>query len=376
MAPHRTSAHSFEPYTKQMEVLVKTFNARLQAGGETHYRFRETYLPDYPPEAGRSLYQQSILLVQGGEVRGGYTLKYQKFVIRGAVEHIACGPQLPLSEGIVNPRYGMNGLLLLSDALSRQPLLFALGMGGLEEPFPKLLKADGWPIFAVPFYFKIVEPARFLENINYLKNGRARALLLDLMRRTGIGQVGIRIAQLRLGRADPSVHAEPVAEFGPWADALWAKCADKYSFCAVRDRETMSCLYPRDSRFIRLHVSRQGESIGWATLLDTQMSGHKFFGDMHVGSIIDCLALPEDATAVVRAAAGYLEARRPDLIVSNQASAAWRRALVANGFLRGPSNYLLAISKPLAERLHPLEESRSGIHINRGDGDGPVNINL
>jgi hypothetical protein len=59
-----------------------------------------------------------------------------------------------------------------------------------------------------------------------------------------------------------------------------------------------------------------------------------------------------------------------DLIISNQSHTAWTEALRANGFLQGPSNYLLGASKPLSALADPLSEC----HINRGDGDGPVNL--
>jgi hypothetical protein len=62
------------------------------------------------------------------------------------------------------------------------------------------------------------------------------------------------------------------------------------------------------------------------------------------------------------------------VIVSNQSHAAWRRALLASGFLRGPSNYLLALSPRLSEKLQPVETLRRRFHLTRGDGDGPIHL--
>ena len=97
---------------------------------------------------------------------------------------------------------------------------------------------------------------------------------------------------------------------------------------------------------------------------------------MGVGSVIDCLAEPADSAAVVAAATHFLEQRKPDLIVTNQSHAAWGRAFVRNGYLPAPSNFILALSPPLAQKLQPFEQCRSQIHMTRGDGDGPLNINL
>jgi len=91
-----------------------------------------------------------------------------------------------------------------------------------------------------------------------------------------------------------------------------------------------------------------------------------------VGTIVDCLAPPEDAVTVVRAATRTLESRGVDLIVSNQLHAAWSQALAATGFRRGPSNFLFAASPALAVLLEDAGDGE--LHINRGDGDGPIHL--
>jgi hypothetical protein len=158
---------------------------------------------------------------------------------------------------------------------------------------------------------------------------------------------------------------------------LWDTCkdSDAYSLIALRNRDTLNVLYPpRDTRFRRLRITHAGRDLGWAVMLDTRMSGHRQFGNMRVGSIVDCLALPENAYDVVRVATRFLERQGVDIIVSNQASKAWTRALARNGFLNGPSNFILALSPELNKELHPLEKYEPHIHINRGDGDGPINL--
>jgi hypothetical protein len=132
----------------------------------------------------------------------------------------------------------------------------------------------------------------------------------------------------------------------------------------MRDAETLDELYPAgDPRFLRVRAGG-----GWALVLDTQMAGHKQFGDLRVGTIVDGLAAPESVGAVVRAAASLLEQRGVDLIVSNQSHPAWVRGLVEAGFRAGPSNYLVALSPEFAKT------AGSDFHFNRGDGDGPIHL--
>jgi hypothetical protein len=60
--------------------------------------------------------------------------------------------------------------------------------------------------------------------------------------------------------------------------------------------------------------------------------------------------------------------------VSNQSNEAWRHALLERGYLEGPTNYALAMSKGLTRLLDPLERNLTRIHMTRGDGDGPIHL--
>ena len=146
---------------------------------------------------------------------------------------------------------------------------------------------------------------------------------------------------------------------------------------AVRDSTILNVLYPVDNtRFIRLQVARRGKPIGWAVLLDTQMVGHKQFGGMRVGMVVDCLAEPGDELTVAAMATRHLAHRGVDLIVTNQLHRDWCNAFARNGFLEGPSNVACEIfttSPTLAARLEPFEATAGRIHMTYGDGDGPIN---
>lgn len=114
--------------------------------------------------------------------------------------------------------------------------------------------------------------------------------------------------------------------------------------------------------------------IGWVVALATQMAGHKQLGEMKVGSIVDCLGLTQDAKLIIRAATAYLEKQGVDVIVSNQSADTWCKALHSAGYLRGPSNFVLATSQPLTRLRGSLEHDFRRIHIDRGDGEGPINL--
>ena len=166
---------------------VARFNARLRAGG-IREQFPASPIPAWLPKIpGRRLYQEYFLAADNGSnVRGAYILKHQDFQIGGQVVPIA-DFHLPISEGAVDRAYVQVGVQLLLDARQRQPLLYALGMGGYDEPLPRLLKACRWEMFSVPFFLRVVRPAAFLRNIAHLRQTPLRRGLLDFLACTGLG---------------------------------------------------------------------------------------------------------------------------------------------------------------------------------------------
>jgi hypothetical protein len=242
-------------------------------------------------------------------------------------------------------------------------MLFALGMGGFDRPLPQMLTAVGWSLCAVPFYVRINHPARVLRQVTPLRRGRGRRLLADVAAGTGVGWLGIKAVQLaRTRSAARGVSVEEVKGFGDWADDLWQRSRARYTMIGSRDSATLNVLYPSWGSFICVKVTRGAQVLGWAVALDTQMRGSRYFGDMRVGSLVDCLARPEEAPAIVQSVTRLLEARGVDLVLSNQSHAAWRDALKSAGFLGAPSNFIFGASKSVAELTGALRW-QSGSHL-------------
>lgn len=367
-----------EAYVEEQIGAVRQFNERLKAGGETSH-FPLSPVPNWLPKIGdRRLFQEYYLAIDdAAAVRGAYILKHQDFWLEDRVLSIA-DFHLPISEGSVNKSYPQVGVQLLRDALQKQPLLFGLGIGGYGEPLAKLFAAAGWSMCSVPFFFRIVRPSAFLRNISYLRRGVASRCLLTIGTATGLGWLCVRAVQAvgcRTAAHDTTLVAESVDEFSGWVDDLWQQYRSQYGMIAVRDAETLRILYPKDDgRFIRLKVSDRSGPIGWAVLLNTALSNHKQFGNMRLGSIVDCFASAGDATQVVGAARAHLESLGVDLIVSNQSHTAWRQGFRRAGFFPGPSNFIFASSRELTRLLRREGIRDEDLHVNRGDGDGPINL--
>ena len=363
-----------QPYREEHEPAVREFNQRLQASVEDPDLVFFTYAhPRWlPPADGSSLYQEYFVALEGSAVRGGYALKRQDFFFADGQTRNVAYYHHPLAEGIVNKSYAAVGPMLLKDAMGRAPLLYCLGMGGYDRPLPKMLVRLGWSHIAVPFYFRVVHPARFLRQLQAVRTSPMRRLAMDLAAWTGAGWAGVKTLQsLRKIRAAKTAafSVEPVAEFSDWVDPLWTQTRSLYAMTAVRDSQTLRTLYPAsDTHFTRLRVRAAGQDIGWAVVGERRKD--EKYGSMRVGSIVDCWAAPQNALPVMRAATDALTDQGMDLIVSNQSHAQWGRALEHCGFLSSQSNFIFAAGKSLAALLQPFAENQSRLHFTRADGDG------
>jgi hypothetical protein len=367
-----------QPYREEHESAVQDFNRRLQAAGDPDLVFYKTSAPQWLPRLDdHRLYNEYFVAVDNGTVRGAYALKHERVFVPGKGEiDVACYHH-PLSEGIVNRSYALVGALMVRDALQRQPLLYALGMGGHDRPLPKMLKALGWSLALVPFFFKVVHPSRFLREMHALRTSSLRRLLMDVGASTGLGWLALRAAQTAVqaksrrsaSAGTAGTKVEGVPEFSNWVDPLWLEAREHYHLSANRDSATLRRLYTSsDQHFTRLRVSRTGIDVGWAVVGERRKDSK--YGSMKVGSIVDCWAAPETAHVVTQAATRALENQNVDLIVSNQSHVAWGNALEARGFFKGPSNFIFAASKQYAQILQPFAEGSTAFHITRADGDG------
>jgi len=178
-----------QPYRAEHEAAVQEFNLRLKAAGaEPDLVFFRSAQPSWLPHIeGSDLYQEFFVALEDGVVRGGYALKQQNFSFAdGSVRRVAYYHH-PLSEGIVNKSYAVVGSLLLKHAMNRSPLLYCLGMGGYDRPLPKMLVRLGWAHCLVPFYFRVVNPYRFLREMQALRSSTVRRLLMNFAALSGTG---------------------------------------------------------------------------------------------------------------------------------------------------------------------------------------------
>ena len=365
-------------YSSEHREAVERMNHKLSAAG-SEWRFPTG--TERPPASDElSVWTESFIAVEDGDVYGGYILKHQQFLVAGrplVIDNL----QLPLSMGHVDSSYSNVSAALLFDVLRRTPCAYAIGLGAPGTDFARLLGAAGWTYITVPFYFRVNSPTRFARNIRLPpdKVNIQRALrAFGRLRLAGPALRARRVVTSRSASRSAPASYDDVRElhrFDGGADELFEAHAASYSLLGDRRAAALNCIYPEEeARYIRIAIERLGKTVGWAVLLATAMRDDKYFGDLRLGSLVDCFAAPEDALAVVTAADRFLTERGVDLVVSNQLHSAWCEALEAAGYQSGPSNLFFYYSTDLAGQLDPTPGWAGTAHMNRGDGEGPTNL--
>lgn len=364
-----------QPYRAEHELAVADFNQRLRQGNaDGNLVFYRRAEPHWLPRLAESrIYNEYFVAIDGSIARGGYALKTQDFLFPDGQVRAIGYYHHPLSEGIVNKAHAMVGTMLLRDAIQRSPLLYCLGMGGYDNPLPQMLIRLGWTHCPVPFFFRVSNPSRFLRNIHTLRSSAWRRFLLDLAAYSGGGWAASKLFDaFRIQRSSASDCCE-VENFegdaGRSVQNLWERARQICSFTAVRDGSALQVLYPpQETHLTRLVIKRNGRAVGWATVGERRKDAK--YGNLRVGSVVDCFALPGEMVSVVNSATQTLESQGFDLILSNQSHEAWAAAFKAAGYHSGPSNFIFAASRKLGELLAPFEKVRPRIHLTRADGDG------
>ncbi len=277
-------------------------------------RRRDFLLPDSPPPdatgAERAIRIIYYLAMEDDVARGGMVLGDYPAALGGtSITATVC--IAPLSEGIIDPKYSMLGMQFIKFLQSRAKYGFATGMGDPMNPYPRLLRASGWTILRVPCFFRVCRAGRFLRELGVLNSTTGRRILSRVAAGTGLGAVGIAAVHAR-GWLLPSRKdwsAETVEQWGPWVDEIWEAVRGSCAFAVARDFRTLVDLYPPETRLLRYSIRRGGQAVGWAAAYDTVMQNSKFFGNLRVATILDCVARPEDLAMSMATVSDALNAR-------------------------------------------------------------------
>lgn len=354
------------PYSADLEAAVQRFNQRMVAGNaDADFDIPQKAVPPLPPLPVRA--EQFLAIDDAGEARGGIILQQLPLWVSGKAEP-GLNLQSALSEGIVNKKFSLVAVQMIRWALKQSPYAYIVGMGGEEKPLPRLLRAAGWTVRPVPFYFRMQNPSRCLRELGPLKDTPWRRLVAGAASVSGAGWLGAQILQKGTPTVPAGYTSQSLDAVSGLDDELWNRFGERCSFGVVRNAETLP--YYLRSDVERRLILHQGEPCGWISMLVGQRRGDSYFGNLKVGTLIDVVAGEAGAVQpAVALAIQYADSHGCDLLVSNQMHAEVRHALEQTGFQAYRSNYALGTSKGLSERLEDATTL-----ITRQDGGGLTNL--
>jgi len=127
----------------------------------------------------------------------------------------------------------------------------------------------------------------------------------------------------------------------------------------------LDALYPPGNQhFARLEVPG-----ATGVLRAVPVHGHAYFGDLVVGTLVEAFCQPGTERELLQAATDQARALGAGLLVTNQTATELQQGLKRDGWLPYRSNFLVAFSPPLAKRIGEQQ-----VYVNRGDGDGLLNL--
>ena len=360
------------------DAVLRFYERLKQAGIDNKLALRpiSPALPGETMENNIPVRRRSLVALDGEEIRATQLFFENEMYIFGKPRPFVW-PSGPISESLIASRYALFSIALLKYSLSLQPLHMSLGLGSYDEKITRIFLGLGWSHQKVPFYFYPVHPFRILREITVFHRNKWFHIASLFLAYSGLGWLGSFIfSHLKRYQNSRSMYSfEKVDRFGEWADQIWEKNYSAYGALTRRDAAALNLFYvPGDKRYHRLRVRRNGEDIGWILVTIRNMENDKYFGNLRVGTLVDGLCHPEDVQDVMNIGHRYLIGNKVDICVANWSHAAWTSASRKLGFLRGPSNFIYFVSQagspPLLTEVCPLER----IHLNRGDGDGPIHL--
>jgi hypothetical protein len=365
------------PLTQNEIPAARAFNARISRATTAPAFFLPEMVSESHVPRDAAIRATHYVALDGSEARGGCLLVDLPAWLGGSSQRVI-NCQSPLSEGIADRKYGYVGMSLLKFMQQQSPYVFAMGMGNEQNAWPRLLKAVGWSVRPVPFFFHVIRANRFLREMRLFRTSTLRRLLTSMGAASGLGSLGFRLLHSRglLARLPGrSLDVEEVKTWEAWADELWEQYKTCCSFTIARDSRTSSELYPvSETRILRFLVRKYGQPAVWLTALNTAMRGDQYFGDLRVATILDCVGRTEVMPGAVALVSALLAERGADLIITNQSHRACVQAFREAGFLSVPSNYLLGVSKALAGTIARHPDGDTGVHVTRGDADGRIHL--
>jgi hypothetical protein len=362
-------------YTEKHIDSVIAFNQRLKEGGSS-WGFFDSNIPDWVPlhnKGDSEIWNEHFLAIDEDEiVRGGYVFKSQPMQLLSQPTTVSSW-QGPVTEGLINNKYNTVVISILMQMTRQNQNLFCWGA---SNKLSKLLETLKWHCIKAPFLIHISNTNNFLRLFPRIRSDKRLATLASTLANTGIAFVLNKVLKtfnnIKNSVNTPSYKTIECTEFGSWADTVWEQAKNQYTFSGIKTSKNLNRILDTNSwphpKIIRFE--RDSKTIGWVAYRIKEFIDDPRFGALKVGTILDCLALPNHEHHIIHNTCKHIDSSEVDIICTNLTNKNWVKACSSSGFFSFPSRFL-AFSETLVKQTENLKAFVSHSHITLIDGDGP-----
>ncbi len=341
--------------------MLDDFNKRIDRTG-----LRFDYNTHQLLKPGSKIFQEQIVLVEDEEyIRCAAKIKNQNYLLKGKIINFQ-DIQIPISESIIDRKYLPSNLFFLKNLSNLSKNMHALGMGGVDEPLPKILNKLGFDLFKVDFFFLPLKISTLYNifinkiNINLLKNFSFIFKPLD-----SIISLSYKLNCFK----NRNIKIKIFEEFTEQDTLIWEAVKNDFHLIAEKKAENLNIIYSSERfKLTKLRIYDQEEYLGWLVLKITRHERDKYFADEKTCTIVDLCTEPCNYNIFIKTAKRIAFKDNAGVILMNSLNKEFNYFLKKNLFINSNSNF--AFASKLENQHIDLNKS----WITRGDGDGPINL--
>ena len=302
-----------------------------------------------------------VLIENNKFIRAIVSIKNQQYLINGTIVNFK-DIQLPISESIIDRKFFIQSLFFFNKIINLSENMHGLGMGGLNEPLPKILNKLKFNKYLIPFFIFPISIRKTLYI--YLKRKKINFPLkileilypIDFFYKFSFNFFHNKITQ------------EEFNLFDKKDDKLWDKVKFNFDLISVKNKINLNLVYDtKRFNLLKIRVFKNEKYLGWLVLKITKHNNSKHFFDCRTCTVVDLLCDPAYYSIFIKEIKKISIINNCDVVLVNSTFKEFNNMLKKNFFINVGSNFGFVYK---SSETFNINKS----WITRGDGDGPINL--
>ena len=294
-------------------------------------------------------------------IRAVVAIKNQQYLINGKEINFK-DIQQPISESIIDKKFLIQNLVFFNKIINLSVNMHGLGMGGLNEPLPKILSKLKFNKYLIPFFIFPISVKKTLYI--YLKRKKINFPLKILEILSPIDF----FYKFLINFFQNKITQEEFNLFDKKDDELWDKVKLNFDLISFKNKINLNLVY-NSKRFdlLKIRIYKNKNYLGWIVLKITKHNNSNHFFDSKTCTIVDMLCEKIHYNILIKEIKKISLKYNCDVILVNSTYFDFNIKLKNNFFINFNSNFGFVYKTFETFNIHKS-------WITRGDGDGPINL--